>query len=101
MAKPRMKQKYFLIATVGFVIWLVETAYFGWNATPENSIEATFDVLSAVLIAWGIIGDILTNVSVHKTYEGDTFNVKNQKYIDARPHGITNKKTEIKIEDKS
>lgn len=83
--KGIVKQKYFAIATVGFVLWLAETAYFGFNATPENNVEKTLDFVSALLIGWGIIGDILKGVEIHKK-STTVFN---------ETHNITTKKVEV------
>lgn len=63
-----MKNKYFVILLAGFVLWVAETAYFGFNAEPENNIEAFLDVVSAGMIIYGLIGDLITNVEIHKNY---------------------------------
>lgn len=88
IAKTLAKQKYFVIATVGFVLWISETAYFGFNAKPENNIEATLDFISALLIGWGIIGDILKGVEIHKK-SNTVFN---------ETHNITTKTVEMQGE---
>jgi len=80
--KQIIKQKYFAIATIGFILWIGETAFFGWNAKPESVAESTLDVLSALLIGWGIIGDILKGVEIHKkshTTFNETHNITTQK----------------------
>lgn len=84
--KTLAKQKYFVIATVGFILWISETAYFGFNATPENNVEKTLDLLSGLLIGWGIIGDILKGVEIHKksnTVFNETNNITTKK-VDVR-----------------
>lgn len=83
--KGIVKQKYFAIATFGFVLWLAETAYFGFNATPENNIEKTLDLVSGILIGWGIIGDILSGIEIHKK-STSVFN---------ETHNITTKNVEV------
>lgn len=66
ITKQIVTQKYFLIATVGFILWIGETAFFGWNTEPHSTAERTLDFVSALLIGWGIIGDILKGVEIHK-----------------------------------
>lgn len=63
--KPK---RYFRILVAGFVLWVVETAYFGFNASPENSVEALLDMIAAGMIIYGLIGDLVTNVEIHKNY---------------------------------
>lgn len=79
--------KYTKIVIIGFVLWISETAYFGFNATPENAIESTLDFISGVLIAWGILGDLLSNVTiVKKTYSRSNTNIdKVEKFIVENP----------------
>lgn len=48
----------FLIA--GLVLWLIETAYFGWNDTPHSVAEQMFDLISSILIAYGVLGGLAT-----------------------------------------
>lgn len=62
------KRKYFYILLVGFVIWISETAIFGFNAKPESGLEAFLDLLSGGMIFYGLIGDLLQNVEIHKNY---------------------------------
>lgn len=59
--------KYIAIALAGFVLWIAETAFFGWSERPVNGFEAILDVLSMALIIWGIGGDILSGVTFTKT----------------------------------
>lgn len=64
----RPLNKYFIIATIGFIVWVAETAAFGFNAKPHSGLEAFLDVASTLLLAYGIIGDLLSNVEIHKNY---------------------------------
>lgn len=73
--------KHIIIGLVGVGIWLIETAFFGFHPKPINGIEGTLDMLSAILIVWGITGDILSGVQVHKNY---TFNSEDLHYHDNR-----------------
>lgn len=54
-----MTRKYFIIAMLGIVIWFTETAIFGFHDKPQSGLEAALDVLSGMLIAWGIVGSLL------------------------------------------
>jgi len=60
--------KYFIIAVIGFALWIVETVAFGFNAKPESGLEGFLDTLALLLIGYGIIGDLLKNVEIHKNY---------------------------------
>lgn len=62
------KRKYFYILVIGFVIWISETAIFGFNAKPASGLEAFLDLLSGGMIIYGLIGDLLQNVEIHKNY---------------------------------
>lgn len=62
------KRRYFLILVIGFVLWIAETAYFGFNDKPESGVEAFLDIVSFGMIFYGLIGDLLTNVEIHKNY---------------------------------
>lgn len=76
MKKPQ--RKYFIILLLGFIGWLAETAYFGFNKTPENGLEATLDVATALMMVYGVIGDLLQNVRIQKHYKSVT-NIQTKK----------------------
>jgi hypothetical protein len=63
-----MKRKHLIIIGIGLVVWLAETAAFGWNRTPHSYAEARWDGLGVIIILWGVIGDVLSNVEFHKNY---------------------------------
>lgn len=58
--------RYNKIFLIGFILWIAETAFFGFNSKPENGLESFLDTVSVILMAWGIIGDILSNVTIIK-----------------------------------
>lgn len=76
--------KYFIILLVGFIGWIAETAYFGFNKSPENNVEAFLDIVFGAMIIYGLVGDLLRNVEIHKNY---------YKYKETN---ITTKKVEVK-----
>jgi len=57
-----MKFKYLYIIALGIVLWILETALFGWNTTAQSAPEMILDVLSWLLIIWGVIGDIADGI---------------------------------------
>ena len=61
--------KYITLVLLGFALWLLETAYFGWNMKPKSAVEAILDSVSVMLIAWGIIGDVLNGLLISKVTE--------------------------------
>lgn len=70
-----MKNKYFKIAIIGFIIWAIETAAFGFNAKPQSGLEGFLDTIAIILMIYGILGDIATNLHIHKHYKSIT-NIK-------------------------
>lgn len=81
--KHLKRPKYFTILVIGFVIWIAETAYFGFNDNPENGMEAFLDVVSFGMIFYGLIGDLLTNVRIQKHYHNTTnINTKKVQFQD-------------------
>lgn len=88
MSKQRHASKRFYrwLAILGIALWFAETAYFGFNKTPGSGLEGALDFLSGVMIFWGIIGDLLTNVRITKT---DIVNTRKMNYIDQREKGKT------------
>ena len=67
--------KYMLVAVVAFTGWILETWYFGWHTTAQSPAEHIADFGIAVLLFWSIIGDIVSNVQVHKHYNITTQDV--------------------------
>jgi len=57
---------YAFLALCGFALWVLETAYFGFNDNPESGLEAMLDTISFVMIIWGVIGDIAGELYVIK-----------------------------------
>lgn len=50
----------------GFIFWITETAFFGWNETAQSGLERIADTISWTAIIWGIIGDVMKNVHIQK-----------------------------------
>lgn len=74
-------KKYIILAFVGIFLWLIETAYFGWNKKPESGAETFLGVVSWVFILWGVIGDIAINLKIEKS---DIINCEKVEYKDFR-----------------
>lgn len=71
---------YLVLIIVGFIGWLIETAAFGWNDKPESTLEKVLDFVFLTMIFWGIIGDLLSNVTIVKSIkERKTYNIKTDK----------------------
>ena len=68
--------KYFY---AGFALWLLETAYFGFNATAQSGAERVFDMVSAAFMAFGMIGSIAQGAAKDwlsdKVVKGETVTV--------------------------
>lgn len=82
--KKSQYNKYFIILVLGFVLWVAETAYFGFNKTPQSGAEGLADTATALMMIYGVIGDLLRNTEIHKNY---------YKYKETN---ISTKKVEIK-----
>lgn len=70
----RVFNKYFIILVIGFIAWIAETAYFGFNKTPQSGAEGLADAATAGLIIYGLIGDLMRNVRITKNYHNITTN---------------------------
>lgn len=68
---------YRLLVLVGIILWLAETAYFGWNDRPQSNAEKFLDTLSWIFIIWGMLGDISSNLTIKKdtNINAETVNV--------------------------
>lgn len=67
---------YRFLVLAGFIFWISESAYFGWNEKPINVFERWADIASQIMLWWGIIGDLLTNIKIEKS-ETNNINTKN------------------------
>lgn len=57
---------YGLLALAGITLWVIENIYFGWNKTPQSGLEGFCDLLAAILMFWGVVGDITSNLTIVK-----------------------------------
>lgn len=55
------------LVIIGLLLWIAETAYFGWNKTPVNGIERMADTIAWLFILWGLFGDITSNIKIEKS----------------------------------
>lgn len=78
----RTFNKYFIILVLGFIGWIAETAYFGFNKTPESGLEGLLDAVFTIMMIYGVIGDLLRNVRVTKHYHNITTNRINTKSVE-------------------
>lgn len=90
------KRFYRWLAILGIVLWLAETAYFGFNDKPENGLEAALDFITAVMIFWGIIGDLLSNLKITK-HEYNNYRANKIIYSDQRTRGKTAINTNLRV----
>ena len=51
--------KYDYFFTAGLILWLLETAYFGWNEEAESVAEEMLNAISLALVGFGAIGSIV------------------------------------------
>lgn len=76
----RRPSKYITILIIGFVLWIAETAAFGFNEKPENGLERALDFVAITLMIWGLLGDLLSNLTiVKKTYVTENNNITTKK----------------------
>jgi hypothetical protein len=43
------------IYLIGFLFWLLETGYFGWNALPQSPAEVICDGIAALIVVVGLV----------------------------------------------
>ena len=69
--------KYTYMAIAGFIIWLIGTWHGGWQETPQSVFERCTDILGLYLTVWGVLGDILKNLTFQKNtnISAETVNV--------------------------
>lgn len=83
-------KNYKLMVLVGLILWIGETAVFGFNQHAQSNLEAILDVISTVLIVWGILGDIFSGITIVKVDKRKTItNTEHLSYIDQRKDGKT------------
>lgn len=98
MSKRKPINKYPVIVVIALALWIGESAYFGWNRTAQSPAESFLDLLSGILLFWGIVGDLLRNVRITKTYNNVT-NAKKLTILDQRPNGKTVRNYSVKTEE--
>jgi len=62
-----MKEKtnYKIMFWTGFILWIAESWYFGWNETAQSSPERYLDIISLIFMGYGFFGDVFTiNVNI-------------------------------------
>jgi hypothetical protein len=66
------KYDYFFIA--GLSLWLLETAFFGWNRATQSVPEDMLNQISLIFMAIGAIGSIVRSAAAKVTIniKGDT-----------------------------
>lgn len=62
MTRPELNKP---VAIIAGVWWLMETAYFGWNASPQSLAELVADGVALVLLAYAYACGPRTTVTIH------------------------------------
>lgn len=63
-----LKFKYEILFVFGFIIWFIGTWTGGWSNTPQSNFERMTDFVGGIFMVWGIVGDILNNLTIVKEY---------------------------------
>ena len=58
-----IKQIYRLILSLGLILWILETAYFGWNMTAQSGAERVFDIITSIAVLVGGVGSLAISVT--------------------------------------
>ena len=58
--------KYIFFVLAGFALAVAQTIIFGFETQGESLVEMYMSTGSIILIVWGIIGDVLRNVTWQK-----------------------------------
>lgn len=69
--------QYKIMVTIGFIVWLLGTAYGGFQLEAQSVFEKITDFLGIVLVCWGIIGDLISNLKIVKEYRPEKMEVHN------------------------
>jgi len=56
---------YNLVLWAGVVLWLLETAYFGWNMTAQSGAERVLDIIVTAMIFYGAVGGVAYRAAMH------------------------------------
>lgn len=59
-------KKHEILFLVGFTIWIIGSWHGGFQAEPQSNFEGYTDFVGTILMFWGIAGDILNGVQIHK-----------------------------------
>lgn len=65
------------MATIGFIVWLLGTAYGGFQLDAQSNFEKITDFLGIVLVCWGIIGALTSNLKIVKEYRPEKMYIHN------------------------
>lgn len=49
------------LVIIAFLFWLAETAFFGWNKTPQSSAERVCDYLALIILVIGWVIQVLAS----------------------------------------
>lgn len=60
------KYKYSLMVFIGLILWVAETAFFGFNVEAQSFAEHFLDTISWVFIIWGVLGDLGQNLNIQR-----------------------------------
>lgn len=62
------KWKYSLIFAYGLLLYGVQIYIFGWETTKVtgNPIHRLLDLFSTLFMSWGVVGDVLSNITISK-----------------------------------
>lgn len=52
------------IMIIGFIIWFIPTAIFGFQAKPSNWFESLTDYMGGVIMFWGLLKDIFSEITI-------------------------------------
>jgi hypothetical protein len=69
MKAYNLKTEAYILIAIGFVIWLLETWYYGWNDYPSCFSEWIWDFISSVIFLTGMwiwAADYIADVVVKK-----------------------------------
>lgn len=69
--KLLLLKPYVALLVSGFTLWVIETCAFGINERPESFLEAILDTAAFIMMFWGVLGDLLSNLYVIKVENPD------------------------------
>ncbi len=69
MVKPKNYHTFLFL--FGAILWFVGTWHGGWQDVAQSNFEKFTDFFGVILMFWGIFGDLIYGIEIHKHHHTD------------------------------